>query len=244
MNPRFKRLALLALLTLTLAGCDMGAATPTPLPTSSPTAQAVATLTQPDSGGQAPSATSPAERPATTVLPDGDPMNPIDRVPDLGSKQTPIIIPLTPLTTPASDEATPAATPGTGTQVADCTPTRADAEGPFYEPNAPERTSIGKGHVLKGVVRSSAGCRPIPGAQLEFWQVNEQAEYDDDHRATMFADSSGAYSFESNFPQGYSGRPSHIHLRVTADGYQTLITQFYPRQGETEATFDIVLVEE
>jgi protocatechuate 3,4-dioxygenase beta subunit len=175
------------------------------------------------------------------VLPDSDPINPVDRVPELGSKPT---LPLTPPATLVTGEANPTTAPGTGAEATDCTPTRADAEGPFYEPNAPERTSIGKGHVLKGVVRSSAGCQPIPGAQLEFWQVNDRAEYDDDHRATMFSDSSGAYSFESNYPQPYSGRPSHIHLRVTADGYQTLTTQFYPQQGETEATFDIVLVED
>ena len=243
MTPIFKRASVLALLTLALVGCDMSTATPTPLPTSPPVAQAVSSPTaQPGSDETAPPEPSPAvERPATTMPPDADPMNPIDRVPDQGSKPT---LPITPLPTSATGRATPAATPGTGAEVTGCTPTRPDAEGPFYEPNAPERSSVGKGHVLKGVVRSSDDCRPIPGARLEFWQVNDRAEYDDDHRATMFADSSGAYSFESNFPQPYSGRPSHIHLRVTADGYQTLTTQFYPQQGETEATFDIVLVEQ
>jgi hypothetical protein len=242
-TPNFKQAVMLALVALALVGCDMGTATPTPLLTASPTAQAVASPTaQPASDEQTPTEPSPAvERPATTVMPDGNPPNPIDRAPDQGSKPTPLI---TPLPTSAPGESTPMPTPGTGAEVTSCTPTRPDAEGPFYEPNAPQRTSIGKGHVLKGVVRSSADCEPIPGAQLEFWQVNERAEYDDDHRATMFADSSGAYSFESNYPQAYSGRPSHIHLRVTADGYQTLITQFYPQEGETEATFDIVLVEE
>jgi protocatechuate 3,4-dioxygenase beta subunit len=168
-------------------------------------------------------------------------MNPIDRVPEEGSKPP---LPVTPIATSIAEEAIPGAAPTTSSEATNCTPTRPDAEGPFYEPNAPERTSIGKGHVLKGVVRSSNGCQPIPRAQMEFWQVNEQAEYDDDHRATMFAESTGAYSFESNFPLAYSGRPSHIHLRVTADGYQTLITQFYPQEGVTEATFDIVLIEE
>jgi hypothetical protein len=242
MIPNFKRVAMLALLAIALVACDMGTNTPTPLTTYSPAAQAVATPTiEQDSGEQTPSEPSPAERPATTVLPDSDPINPIDRVPELGSKPTLPITPPTTLATPAG-AASPTPAPSTGADATGCTPTRTDAEGPFYEPNAPERTSIGKGHVLRGVVRSSDGCRPVPGAQLEFWQVNDRAEYDDDHRATMFSDSSGAYSFESNFPQPYSGRPSHIHLRVTADGYQTLTTQFYPQPGETEATFDIVLV--
>jgi hypothetical protein len=232
---------MLALLTLVLVGCDMSSATPTPLPSASPTAQAATSPTEPAIAGQVTPEQPLATRPATAVLPDGDPMNPIDRVPEEGSKPP---LPVTPISTSIAEEAGPGVIPTTGSEVTSCTPTRPDAEGPFYEPNAPERTSIGKGHVLKGVVRSSTGCRPVPGAQLEFWQVNEQAEYDDAHRATMFADNVGAYSFESNFPLGYSGRPSHIHLRVTAEGYQTLITQFYPQEGETEATFDIVLIEE
>ncbi|HEY0068823.1 MAG TPA: hypothetical protein VGE04_02525 [Chloroflexia bacterium] len=243
MTTTFKRAAILTLLALALVGCDMGATTPTPVPTASPTTQVAASPTAQASDEQpSPEASvspEPANRPATAVLPDTDPINPIDPVREDATKQP---LPITPVTTAITGEAT--STPSTSDQGAGCTPTRPDAEGPFYEPDAPERTSIGKGHVLKGVVRSSDGCRPIPGAQLEFWQVNDQAVYDDDHRATMHADGNGAYSFESNYPQAYGGRPSHIHLRVTADGYQTLITQFYPQQGETEATFDIVLVEQ
>lgn len=238
MTPNIKRALMLALLVLALVGCDMGNATPTPLPTAASTAQAGVSPTEAANNGQATPEQSPSTRPETTVLPDGDPINPIDRVPEEGSK------PPLPLATSIADGTNPGAVPTVRAEVTSCTPTRPDAEGPFYEPNAPERTSVGKGHVLKGVVRSSTNCRLIPGAQLEFWQVNEQAEYDDDHRATMFADNAGAYSFESNFPLAYSGRPSHIHLRVTAEGHQTLITQFYPQEGETEATFDIVLVEE
>ncbi|ODS34248.1 MAG: protocatechuate 3,4-dioxygenase beta subunit [Candidatus Scalindua rubra] len=35
------------------------------------------------------------------------------------------------------------------TQDGPCEPTRPDMLGPFYVPNAPERTSVGKGHILK-----------------------------------------------------------------------------------------------
>jgi protocatechuate 3,4-dioxygenase beta subunit len=83
---------------------------------------------------------------------------------------------------------------------------------------------------------------PIANARIEFWQVNPNGQYDDDHRATLFSDGSGAYTFESNFPPGYGGRPPHIHVRVEADGHQTLISQYYPQQGDTEGTFDLVLV--
>lgn len=123
-----------------------------------------------------------------------------------------------------------------------CAPTRADAEGPFYKPNAPVRARVDQGHVLNGIVRSAAGCAPIVGARLEFWLADPNGEYDDNHRATIFSDSGGAYRFESNFPPPYAGRPSHIHIRASADGFQTLITQYYPPAKENAGTFDLVLV--
>jgi protocatechuate 3,4-dioxygenase beta subunit len=98
--------------------------------------------------------------------------------------------------------------------------------------------------MLKGVVKSTKDCAPIAGAMIEFWQVGPDAQYDDDHRATMFSEASGAYSFESNFPPGYEGRPSHIHAKVSAQGYQTLTTQYYPNVGDVEGTFDLVLLPE
>jgi protocatechuate 3,4-dioxygenase beta subunit len=83
---------------------------------------------------------------------------------------------------------------------------------------------------------------PIPNAQIEVWMAGPDGEYHDDYRATFFSDENGAYSFESHFPPPYSGRPSHHHLLVTTPGYQTLVTQHYPQQGENQATFDLVLL--
>ena len=123
-----------------------------------------------------------------------------------------------------------------------CAPTRADALGPFYKPNAPRRAKVGSGHVLKGVVRSAPGCGPIAGARLEFWLAGPNAQYDDDHRATVLSDAAGAYRFESNYPPPYAGRPSHIHVRASAAGHQTLVTQFYPPPNSTEGAFDLVLI--
>ncbi len=125
-----------------------------------------------------------------------------------------------------------------------CKPTRPDMLGPFYVPNAPERTSVGKGHILSGVVRSSTDCSHIAGTRIEFWLVGPHGRYDYDHRATLFSDKMGAYKFESNFPPSYAGRPSHIHIKVTVKGYRTLITQYYPAKGQTEGKFDLVLIPE
>lgn len=125
---------------------------------------------------------------------------------------------------------------------AGCRPTAPDMLGPFYKPDAPVRSSVGKGYVLRGTVRSSTDCSPVPGAAIELWLAGPDGEYDDEHRATIVPDASGSYRIESNVPQPYSGRPPHIHLRVSAPGFRTLVTQHYPEPGKTEAAFDLVLV--
>lgn len=71
--------------------------------------------------------------------------------------------------------------------------------------------------------------------------MNGQGEYDDAHRATVVAGRDGRYRFTSNRPVGYEGRPPHIHVRVTASGYRTLVTQHYPRGSITSAVFPLVL---
>ncbi len=123
-----------------------------------------------------------------------------------------------------------------------CQPTPPDSLGPFYESNAPVRSSVGKGYVLTGLVKSAGDCSSIAGVRIEFWLAGPDGKYDGDHRATVFSDESGRYWFESNFPPGYFGRPSHIHIRVSADGYRTLVTQHYPVKGGAEGTFNLVII--
>jgi protocatechuate 3,4-dioxygenase beta subunit len=59
--------------------------------------------------------------------------------------------------------------------------------GPFYEPGAPVRTSVGSGYVLSGAVLAANECKPIPNARIEFWLANPRGDYDDAHRATVIA---------------------------------------------------------
>jgi protocatechuate 3,4-dioxygenase beta subunit len=127
---------------------------------------------------------------------------------------------------------------------ANCKPTQPDMLGPFYEPGAPVRTSVGSGYMLSGTVLAANECRPIPNARIEFWLANPRGEYDDAHRATVFADQRGEYRFESNVPVSYGGRPPHIHVRVRAPGYEELVTQHYPEPGQRKANFDLVLLAE
>ena len=122
-----------------------------------------------------------------------------------------------------------------------CAPTRADSLGPFYEPGAPVRSKVGTGYVLSGRVLTT-GCRAIGRARVELWLVNPRGQYDDAHRATVIAGRDGRYRLQSNRPPGYEGRPPHIHVRVTARGFRTLVTQHYPQGRRTSAVFNLVLV--
>ncbi len=130
--------------------------------------------------------------------------------------------------------------PAGSTGASRCAPTRADQLGPFYEPGAPVRSKVGSGYVLRGRALTT-NCRGIPRARVELWLVNPQGEYDDAHRATLFTRRDGSYRFESNRPIGYSGRPPHVHVRVRARGFRTLVTQHYPRGGRTSAVLNLVL---
>jgi protocatechuate 3,4-dioxygenase beta subunit len=125
-----------------------------------------------------------------------------------------------------------------------CTPTRPDDEGPFYKPNAPERATTGSGLLVTGTVRSASGCGPLAGARIEWWSINPRGTYDDDHRATQRVDNDGRFRYETDFPVRYFGRPPHLHIRISAPGHRTLITQLYPKPGQTSLTVDFVLVSE
>lgn len=134
-----------------------------------------------------------------------------------------------------------AAAVGSPSGIAACKPTPPDALGPFYEPGAPVRSTVGRGYVMTGRVLAAGSCRPLARARIELWLVNRRGEYDDAHRATVFTRKNGRYRFQSNRPVAYETRPPHIHVRVTARGFRTLVTQHYPQPGRKRAVFNLVL---
>lgn len=125
-----------------------------------------------------------------------------------------------------------------------CQPTTPDADGPFYRPDAPERVKVGDGYVLTGTVKSAADCSMLPQAKIEIWMNGPDGRYGDNWRATLYPDKEGAYRFESHLPVAYGSRPPHIHIIVNAPGFRELITQHYPEEKTTSATFDLVLIPE
>lgn len=122
-----------------------------------------------------------------------------------------------------------------------CPPTREDSLGPFYVPNAPERGSTGQGLIITGSVRTSRDCQPLEQALIEWWSANSQGDYDEAHRASQGTDPEGRYTYSTNVPGRYPGRPPHVHVRVTAPGHRPLVTQLYPQAGQTTMTVDLVL---
>jgi protocatechuate 3,4-dioxygenase beta subunit len=123
-----------------------------------------------------------------------------------------------------------------------CPPTLPEALGPFYKPNAPVRDSVGQGYELEGRVMSSRDCSPILQAGIELWMAGPNGDYTDDYRATVIPNESGEYRFESHVPPAYLRRPPHIHMRVSANGFKTLVTQHYPEKGSSRGEFDLVLI--
>jgi protocatechuate 3,4-dioxygenase beta subunit len=123
-----------------------------------------------------------------------------------------------------------------------CEPTPEDEMGPFYRPDAPQRTSVGTGYLLLGTVKAANDCSPIPNAKIELWMTGPNGQYGDAWRATLFSADNGNYHFVSHAATDFGNRRPHIHIRVTAEGFAPLVTQHYPIAGAGEGMFNLVLV--
>lgn len=112
-------------------------------------------------------------------------------------------------------------------------PTMDDGVSPSYRPDAPVRESVGTGHVLTGIVRSTDGS-PLEHAQIELWPEYAGEGHPEDARATVVTDARGRYRFECNPPE-------HIHMRVSAPGHKSIGLNSYHPDGAPAGTLDIVL---
>ena len=130
---------------------------------------------------------------------------------------------------------------------------------------------IGRNEGDKGVVRgrvTGPDGAPVAGALPDVWQnaangrysVEDPDQDDNNLRGRLHADDDGAYSFTTIRPMPYTvpddepagiilhamgrhpWRPAHIHFKVSADGYQDLVTELYPnddRYIDEEAVFGV-----
>jgi protocatechuate 3,4-dioxygenase beta subunit len=127
---------------------------------------------------------------------------------------------------------------------APCRPTASAGGGPF-ETNAappPRRSRIGRGHVLTGRILQYPGCTPVRGALVEFWQESANGRYDRRGHGSVITARNGAFRFEGPVPPGEFGRPSHIHIHVSAPGYADFVTTYFLARGERRGQIRLVLV--
>jgi Carboxypeptidase regulatory-like domain len=141
-------------------------------------------------------------------------------------------------TAPPPSPSTAAAAPGPGPAAAGLS-CRAgyeepDTLSPSYRPGAPVRAVVGTGHVLTGTVRSARDCSPIPGARVELWPEIAGEGHPDDQRATVRTGPDGRYRFQSEPPE-------HIHMLVSADGFEPVASNRYHPEGRASGRFDVVL---
>lgn len=122
-------------------------------------------------------------------------------------------------------------------------------QGPFFRDKAPFRAKVtppleaGTVLLITGRVWALDTRKPLNTAIIDLWQANAAGRYDNDdpksppdpevftNRSRLRTDEQGRYEFESIHPGAYKDgemwRPPHIHYRVVAPGYRTLITQLY-----------------
>lgn len=124
-----------------------------------------------------------------------------------------------------------------------CEPTESDGVGPFQASGgvAPRRAKIGKGHVLIVRVLRSLDCAPVRGARVELWQASPAGRYTRRGRGRGVTGRSGAFRFQGPVPPSYSGRSAHIHILVTAPGYEELLTRYDVPRGKRRGRITLVL---
>jgi catechol 1,2-dioxygenase len=135
-------------------------------------------------------------------------------------------------------------------------PTTTDVLGPFYRPGAPLRKNInpknysGEVFHISGTIFKEDGKTPFKNCLVEIWQCDENKLYDNisdefKNRGSQRTDSDGKYHFIGMHPIPYLAgenseiwRPAHIHLLISGEGQQDLITQIY-LEGDPHLTKDL-----
>lgn len=120
--------------------------------------------------------------------------------------------------------------------------TTTDILGPYYRPGAPMRSNLvpaGSNAAimhLSGTIFATDGKTPLSNVLIESWQCDEHEHYDNTsdeylHRGCVRTGKDGKYAFKTivavPYKDGDAWRPAHIHLRISSDSYQDLVTQIY-----------------
>lgn len=136
----------------------------------------------------------------------------------------------------------------------DLKPTVSRDIGPFYRSGAPYRAKLtppfepGTVLVVTGRIWSFETKKPLGGAALNLWQVdNQTADYsagngDFKNRARIVTDESGAFEFETVHPIPYNPSPNfwrspHIHFIAIAAKHRQLVSEMFFK-GDTKQDID------
>lgn len=127
--------------------------------------------------------------------------------------------------------------------------------------------AVGTPCLVRGTVRGIDG-EPVPGARMDVWQSDEDGLYDVQHeglnqaqaRGIVTADEQGRFHFRSIVAVPYAiphdgpvgkmlqatgrhpWRPAHLHFKVDAPGYETLITHVFRSDSDyldSDAVFGV-----
>jgi protocatechuate 3,4-dioxygenase beta subunit len=126
----------------------------------------------------------------------------------------------------------------------ECFPSTPDlyGEGPFYTDDPPEIIDgklatdyePGTRMLISGRVSNLDCTEFIPDTLIDIWHADDAGEYDNvgyNLRGKTTSNSQGFYMFETvhpgKYPNGGTYRPSHIHIKITPPGFDTLTTQLY-----------------
>ena len=137
-----------------------------------------------------------------------------------------------------------AASPQSEAASENCNPTTNDyyGQGPFYTAGAPmlsegmlaANDEAGTRIRISGRVMNLDCTEAIPNAEIDIWHANDAGAYDNEGfllRGKVLSNAQGFYMFETIQPglylNGDQFRPSHIHIKVTPPGFDTLTTQIY-----------------
>lgn len=118
-----------------------------------------------------------------------------------------------------------------------CVVTESDAQGPYYIEGAPFKNPIfeedepGTRLIISGTIRGT-DCQAVAEGVVDIWQTDADGVYPGANegfrlRGKVAADEFGNYSFETVYPGLYEGRPRHVHLKISGEGFGTVTTQIY-----------------
>ncbi len=122
----------------------------------------------------------------------------------------------------------------------ECPPTQHRTTGTHYKPVTEHMADISTGLTVSGRILEADTCHPISHARVAHWQANKEGVYVDRLRAYMLSNEKGEYRFKTEWP---ALSVPHIHFIVSAEGYETIETQWRGNENEPLEfiQFDIIL---